>query len=101
MYQIITDHILPFLFGAGGSGLVYYFLDKNKRKTEAVEKLQVIYDEFITDVKKQFDELKTEKDLLKEQNKILKQQNLELKKQNQELKELVDILKKNNKNSHL
>ncbi|MFK8294811.1 hypothetical protein ACI760_01295 [Capnocytophaga canimorsus] len=69
MYQIITDHILPFLFGAGGSGLVYYFLDKKKRyeetkaiKAEALDKMQTVYDKFVEDYQKKYEEMKQEYD---------------------------------------
>lgn len=69
MYQIITDHILPFLFGAGGSGLVYYFLDKKKRseetkaiKAEAMEKMQSVYDKFVEDYEKKYEEMKSDYD---------------------------------------
>ena len=52
------DSILAYLFGAGG--LFTAWTEKKKRKTDALSALQLVYDKFIEDYDKKFEEIRSE-----------------------------------------
>ncbi|WP_435263006.1 hypothetical protein [Tenacibaculum sp. nBUS_03] len=71
MKQYIVDNIgtvLAVLFGAGG--LYDSYLQRKKRKTDALSGMQTAYDKFVEDYDKKFDDVVSEMASLKENHKI-------------------------------
>lgn len=68
MKQYILDNIgtiLGFLFGAGG--LYDSYLQRQKRKTDALSGMQKLYDKFVEDTNEKITEFKTEIATLKQE----------------------------------
>jgi uncharacterized protein YlxW (UPF0749 family) len=57
------DHVFAYLFGAGG--LFSFWIERKKKKTDALSGMQIAYDKFVEDSDKKFEEMKNEVSTLK------------------------------------
>ena len=52
------DHVFAYLFGAGG--LFSVWLERKKKKTDALSGMQLAYDKYVEDSDKKFEEMRSE-----------------------------------------
>ena len=59
------DHVLAYVFGAGG--LLSVWIERKKKKTDALSGMQAAYDKYVEDSDQKFEAMKLEVSTLKKQ----------------------------------
>lgn len=100
MLNVIFENIIPFFFGASGTGLIYYLLDRQKRKAETEDRInetiRAMYLKFVEDFNGKYEKLTDEYKKLEDHYKELLN---EYEKLQHDFKKVIQELKKYNKNA--